>query len=234
MRAERQARLLVVDDEPNMVELLAASLRFAGFEVTTAPDGPAAIAEARRSRPDLMVLDVMMPGLDGFDVVRRLRSEGMRAPVLFLSARDAPEDKVTGLTLGGDDYVTKPFSLDELVARIDAVLRRSGGAGAVPPSEKLTFADIELDEGTHEVFKAGEQVELSPTEFRLLRYFLLNAGRVLSKEQILAGVWQFDFNGNNGVIESYVSYLRRKIDTTEPRLLRTVRGIGYQLRAPRR
>ncbi|KAA9153638.1 response regulator transcription factor [Amycolatopsis acidicola] len=217
-----------------MVELLAASLRFAGFEVTTAPDGPAAIAEARRSRPDLMVLDVMMPGLDGFDVVRRLRSEGMRAPVLFLSARDAPEDKVTGLTLGGDDYVTKPFSLDELVARIDAVLRRSGGAGAVPPSEKLTFADIELDEGTHEVFKAGEQVELSPTEFRLLRYFLLNAGRVLSKEQILAGVWQFDFNGNNGVIESYVSYLRRKIDTTEPRLLRTVRGIGYQLRAPRR
>ncbi|HVV11912.1 response regulator transcription factor [Amycolatopsis sp.] len=234
MRAERQARLLVVDDEPNMVELLAASLRFAGFEVTTAPDGTAAIAEARRHRPDLLVLDVMMPGLDGFDVVRRLRSEGMRAPVLFLSARDSPEDKVTGLTLGGDDYVTKPFSLDELIARIGAVLRRSDGPGAVPASGRLVFADIELDEGTHEVFKAGRQIELSPTEFRLLRYLLLNVGRVLSKEQILAGVWHFDYNGNNGVVESYVSYLRRKIDTTEPRLLRTVRGVGYQLRAPRR
>jgi two-component system OmpR family response regulator len=231
VRAGRQARLLVVDDEPNMVELLAGSLRFAGFEVTTAADGPGAIAQARRHRPDLLVLDVMMPGLNGFDVVRRLRAEGMRAPVLFLSARDAPEDKVTGLSLGGDDYVTKPFSLDELIARIEAVLRRSSGRDNRPA--RLSVADIELDESTHEVFKAGELVELSPTEFRLLRYFMLNAGRVLSKEQILEGVWQFDFSGNNSVIESYVSYLRRKVDTTEPRLLRTVRGVGYQLRPPR-
>jgi two-component system OmpR family response regulator len=220
-----------VDDEPNMVELLAGSLRFAGFEVTTAADGPGAIAQARRHRPDLLVLDVMMPGLNGFDVVRRLRAEGMRAPVLFLSARDAPEDKVTGLSLGGDDYVTKPFSLDELIARIEAVLRRSSGRDNRPA--RLSVADLELDESTHEVFKAGELVELSPTEFRLLRYFMLNAGRVLSKEQILEGVWQFDFSGNNSVIESYVSYLRRKVDTTEPRLLRTVRGVGYQLRPPR-
>ncbi|TVT04987.1 response regulator transcription factor [Amycolatopsis bartoniae] len=227
----RQARLLVVDDEPNMVELLAGSLRFAGFEVTTADDGPSALTQARRHRPDLLVLDVMLPGLDGFGVVRRLRAEGMRAPVLFLSARDAPEDKVTGLSLGGDDYVTKPFSLDELVARIEAVLRRTDPRDTRPP--RLAVADIELDEGSHEVFKAGQPVELSPTEFRLLRYFMLNAGRVLSKQQILEGVWQFDFSGNNSVIESYVSYLRRKIDTTEPRLLRTVRGVGYQLRPPR-
>ena len=229
----QRARLLVVDDEPNMVELLSASLRFAGFEVLTAADGPSALAEARRSRPDLLVLDVMMPGMDGFDVIRRLRAEGFDASVLFLSARDAPEDKVTGLTLGGDDYVTKPFSLSEVIARIEAVLRRTGRPGAATERKRLRVGDVELDENTHEVFKAGELVELSPTEFRLLRYFMDNPGRVLSKKQILDAVWNFDFNGNNGVIESYVSYLRRKVDTTEPRLLRTVRGVGYQLRPPR-
>jgi len=232
-RVRQRARLLVVDDEPNMVELLSASLRFAGFEVLTAADGPSALAEARRSRPDLLVLDVMMPGMDGFDVIRRLRAEGFDASVLFLSARDAPEDKVTGLTLGGDDYVTKPFSLSEVIARIEAVLRRTGRPGAATERKRLRVGDVELDENTHEVFKAGELVELSPTEFRLLRYFMDNPGRVLSKKQILDAVWNFDFNGNNGVIESYVSYLRRKVDTTEPRLLRTVRGVGYQLRPPR-
>jgi two-component system OmpR family response regulator len=231
--ARPEARLLVVDDEPNILELLATSLRFAGFEVMTASNGREALAEARRSRPDLVVLDVMMPDMDGFTVVRRMRGEGTTAPVLFLTARDATEDKVTGLTVGGDDYVTKPFSLEEVVARIRAVLRRTaGGNGGEQPS-RLVFADIELDDDTHEVWKAGELVALSPTEFKLLRYFMQNAGRVLSKAQILDHVWHYDFGGEANVVESYVSYLRRKVDTTEPRLLHTLRGVGYVLRVPR-
>jgi two-component system, OmpR family, response regulator len=228
-----EARLLVVDDEPNIRELLSASLRYAGFEVATAPDGQQALAMAAEFRPDLLVLDVMMPGLDGFGVVRRLRQNGMHTPVLFLTARDAADDKVTGLTLGGDDYVTKPFSLDEVLARIRAVLRRSQTTQRASEAPRLTFADIELDEESHEVLKAGKLVSLSPTEFKLLRYLMTNAGRVLSKAQILDHVWNYDFNGEANVVESYISYLRRKIDTTEPRLLHTLRGVGYSLRLPR-
>jgi two-component system OmpR family response regulator len=227
-----EARLLVVDDEPNIVELLSASLRYAGFEVATATTGLEALTAARSFRPDLLVLDVMMPEMDGFELVRRLRSEGARTPVLFLTARDATEDKITGLTLGGDDYVTKPFSLEEVVARIRAVLRRTTESAAHQAS-RLEFADIELDDETHEVWKAGAPVSLSPTEFKLLRYFLSNPGRVLSKAQILDHVWNYDFGGDANVVESYVSYLRRKIDTTEPRLLRTLRGVGYVMRIPR-
>ncbi|MEP6696909.1 MAG: response regulator transcription factor [Pseudonocardiales bacterium] len=227
-----EARLLVVDDEPNIVELLAASLRYAGFEVTTAAGGEQAIELARRSVPDLVVLDVMMPGLDGFGVLRRLRSEGIRCPVLFLTARDATEDKVSGLTLGGDDYVTKPFSLEEVIARIRTILRRAGGVHR-QASARLAFADLELDDDAHEVWKAGQPVTLSPTEFKLLSYFMQNAGRVLSKAQILDHVWHYDFGGDANVVESYVSYLRRKVDTTDPRLLHTLRGVGYVLRQPR-
>jgi two-component system OmpR family response regulator len=228
-----EARLLVVDDEPNIRELLSASLRYAGFEVATAADGEQALALASSFRPDLLVLDVMMPGLDGFGVVRRLRESGRHTPVLFLTARDAAEDKISGLTLGGDDYVTKPFSLDEVVARIRAVLRRTAGAQRTVETPRLTFADIELDQETHEVIKAGEVIGLSPTEFKLLRYLMANSGRVLSKAQILDHVWNYDFNGEANVVESYISYLRRKIDTTEPRLLHTIRGVGYTLRLPR-
>ncbi|MDT4918589.1 MAG: two-component system, OmpR family, response regulator [Pseudonocardiales bacterium] len=228
-----EARLLVVEDDPNIVELLSASLRFAGFAVAAATDGQQALRMARESPPDLMVLDVMMPGIDGFEVVRRLTAEGNRCPVLFLTARDAVEDKITGLTVGGDDYVTKPFSLDEVIARIRAVLRRSAAAPGAPVAARLTFADIELDDETHEVWKGDALVSLSPTEFKLLRYFLQNAGRVLSKAQILDNVWNYDFGGDANVVESYVSYIRRKIDTTEPRLLHTLRGVGYVLRLPR-
>ena len=185
----------------------------------------------RTFRPDLLVLDVMMPGMDGFALVRRLRETGNRAPVLFLTARDATEDKITGLTVGGDDYVTKPFSLDEVIARIRAVLRRTSGRESAA-STRLRLADLELDEDSHEVRKAGELVALSPTEFKLLRYFLTNPGRVLSKAQILDHVWNYDFGGEANVVESYVSYLRRKVDTTEPRLLHTLRGVGYVLRLP--
>ncbi|MQA03550.1 MAG: response regulator [Streptosporangiales bacterium] len=231
---EPEARLVVVDDEPNIVELLSASLQFAGFDVTTATDGPEAVTAVQKIRPDLLVLDVMMPGMDGFAVVRRLRADGIRVPVLFLTARDATGDKVQGLTLGGDDYVTKPFSLEELVARIRAVLRRTAGPDANLRSAKLSFADIELDDESHEVYKAGEPVSLSPTEFKLLRYLMENTGRVLSKAQILDHVWQYDFGGDANIVESYISYLRRKIDTTQPRLLHTVRGVGYVLRKPRR
>jgi two-component system OmpR family response regulator len=227
-----EARLLVVDDEPNIRELLAASLRFAGFEVSTACDGREALTQAASWRPDMMLLDVMMPGVDGFEVVRRLRADGVRIPVLFLTAKDATEDKIHGLTLGGDDYVTKPFSLEELIARVHAVLRR-GGAAATTQSPKLSFADLELDDDAHEVLKAGEPVALAPTEWNLLRYFMSNPGRVLSKAQILDHVWHYDFGGDGNVVESYVSALRRKIDTTEPRLLHTIRGVGYVLRQPR-
>jgi two-component system OmpR family response regulator len=231
--ATPEPRLLVVDDEPNILELLAESLRYAGFAVETAPTGTEALAKVESTRPDLLVLDVMLPDLTGFEVARRLRAGGVRAPVLFLTARDAVDDKITGLTIGGDDYVTKPFSLQEVVARIRALLRRSGVATGPDAPAPLTFGDIELDEASYEVHKAGRPVSLSPTEFRLLRYLMQNAGTVLTRGQILEQVWQQDFAGDYGVVESYVSYLRRKIDTTEPRLLHTVRGVGYLLRRPR-
>src|SRR6202044_2209850 len=226
-RAQPAARLLVVEDEPNILELLSASLRYAGFDVLTATGGSEAVQAAQRHRPDLIVLDVMLPDMDGFDVVRRLRGGGARIPVVFLTARDAMEDKVRGLTLGGDDYVTKPFSLEEVIARIRAVLRRLANSATESPPATLAFGDIELNDDTHEVFKAGEPVTLSPTEFKLLRYFLQNPTRVLSKAQILDHVWNYDFGGAANVVESYASYLRRKIDTTDPRLLHTIRSVGY-------
>ena len=226
-----ESRLLIVEDDPNILELLAASLRFAGFDVTTAKSGLDAVAAVQRHRPDLVVLDVMLPDLDGFEIVKRLRGGGLHTPVVFLTARDETEDKIRGLTIGGDDYVTKPFSLEEVVARIHAVLRRtSGEPQAAPP--RLTFADIELDEESHEVWRGGNAVALSPTEFKLLRYFMTNAGRVLSKPQILDHVWDYDFRGEVGIVESYVSVLRRKIDNRSPRLIHTLRGVGYVLRLP--
>jgi two-component system, OmpR family, response regulator len=228
-----EARLLVVDDEPNIVELLSATLRYAGFEVATARSGTEAVRVAEEFGPDLLVLDVMMPGMDGFDVVRRLRRDGRRVPVLFLTARDSTEDKITGLTLGGDDYVTKPFSLEEVIARIRAILRRFSIEREQTPSARKTFADIQLDEDSHEVWKAGELVMLSPTEFKLLRYFMDNAGKVVSKAQILDHVWNYDFGGEANIVESYVSYLRRKLDSGEPKLIHTLRGVGYTLRLPR-
>jgi two-component system OmpR family response regulator len=227
-------RLLVVDDEPNILELLSATLRFSGFEVASASTGYEALATAKTFAPDLLVLDVMMPGIDGFDVAKRLRAGGSRTPVLFLTARDADEDKVTGLTIGGDDYVTKPFSLEEVIARIRSILRRTRAMGESEGRSVLALGDISLDEDTYEVHKAGEPVELSGTEFKLLRYFLRNPGRVLSKTQILEHVWSYDFAGDANIVETYVSHLRRKIDTTQPRLLHTLRGMGYALRVPRR
>nr|MBA3293872.1 response regulator transcription factor [Geodermatophilaceae bacterium] len=177
---------------------------------------------------DLVVLDVMLPDIDGFEVCRRLRSSGSRVPVLFLTARDATEDKVRGLTLGGDDYLVKPFSLEELVARIRALLRRAGLARE--KSTVLSYADLEMDDDAHQVRRAGEELSLSPTEYNLLRYFMLNPGRVLSKAQILDRVWNYDFGGDGGIVETYIGYLRRKVDAMEPKLIHTVRGVGYTLR----
>ena len=227
-----EAKLLVVEDEPNIRELLSTSLRFAGFEVYTAADGAAALKLAETQRPDLLVLDVMLPDMDGFAVTRRLRDQGRQMPVVFLTARDATDDKVTGLTVGGDDYITKPFSLEEVVARIRAVLRRTG-AGAGADVGRLVFADLELDEDSHEVRRDGRTIDLSPTEFKLLRYLMLNPNRVLSKAQILDHVWDYDFRGESGIVESYISYLRRKVDTDAPvPLIHTRRGVGYVLRLP--
>ncbi|MGU3432355.1 response regulator transcription factor [Actinomycetes bacterium M1A6_2h] len=228
-----EARVLVVDDEPTILELLSVSLRFQGFDVQTAANGPAALDKSRTFKPDALILDVMMPGMDGFGLLRRLRADGIDAPALFLTARDSVEDKVTGLTMGADDYVTKPFSLEEVVARLRVILRRSGRGTETPPS-RMKFADIELDDDTHEVWKAGEPIALSPTEFTLLRYFMVNAGTVLSKPRILDHVWHYDFGGEVGVVESYVSYLRRKVDTGDVRLIHTLRGVGYVMREPRR
>jgi two-component system OmpR family response regulator len=220
-------RLLLVDDEDNLRSMLEAALRYEGFDVHAASSGRDALAVLEEQPPDMIVLDVMMPDLDGFEVCRRLRNDGVRTPVLFLTARDATDDKVRGLTLGGDDYLVKPFSLDELVARITAVLRRSGltRAGAL-----LRCADLEMDDDAHVVRRGGEEVPLSPTEYNLLRFLLANQGRVLSKPQILDHVWQYDFGGDGGVVETYIGYLRKKIDQAEPRLIHTVRGFGYALR----
>jgi two-component system OmpR family response regulator len=225
-------RILVVDDEPSISDLVATSLRFVGYDVRTAATGSEALQVAEEFSPHALVLDVMLPDLDGFEVTRQLRSDGQQVGVLFLTARDATEDKVAGLTVGGDDYVTKPFSLEELVARLRALLRRIGVVNAPVDDEKLRFADLELDEATHEVRRAGTLVDLSPTEFTLLRYLLINADRVVSKSQILDHVWQYDFRGDAGIVETYISYLRKKIDVFDPPLIHTVRGVGYRLRLP--
>ncbi|WP_373864075.1 response regulator transcription factor [Nocardia mexicana] len=229
-----EARVLVVDDEPMIVELLSVSLRYQGFEVAVAANGAEGLDRARTFRPDALIIDVMMPGMDGFGLLRRLRADGIDAPVLFLTARDEVEDKVTGLTLGADDYVTKPFSLEEVVARLRVILRRSGHTVEERKSSRIRFEDIELDDDTHEVWKAGEPVALSPTEFTLLRYFMVNAGTVLSKPKILDHVWRYDFGGEVGVVETYVSYLRKKVDTGPDRLIHTLRGVGYVMRVPSR
>ncbi len=224
-------RVLVVDDELNITELLAIALRFEGFTVQTAASGRAAISAAGDFRPDLIVLDVMLPDLDGYEVLRRLTAQGRRTPVIFLTARDATEDKVRGLTVGGDDYVTKPFSIEELVARVRVVLRRHGVGDR--DSSRLVLADLELDDDAHEVRRAGANIDLTPTEYRLLRYLLVNNGRVLTRAQILDHVWDYDFGGDASVLETYVSYLRRKVDRFDPPLLQTVRGVGYVMRLPR-
>ena len=223
------ARLLLVDDEDNLRSMLEAALRHSGFEVHPVANGRDALEAVPVVQPDLIVLDVMLPDLDGFDVCKRLRTSGDRTPVLFLTARDATDDRVRGLTMGGDDYLVKPFSLEELVARIIAVLRRSG---LDPTADDLRCADLQMDDDAHLVLRGGTEVNLSPTEYNLLRYLLVNKGRVVSKAQILDHVWDYDFGGDGGVVETYIGYLRRKLDTIEPRLIQTIRGVGYTLRVP--
>ena len=225
-------RILVVDDESSISDLISTSLRFVGFEVRTAATGSEALTVAEEFKPHAVVLDVMLPDSDGFEVCRQLRSEGLNIGVLFLTAKDGMEDKVAGLTIGGDDYMTKPFSLEELVARLRALLRRIGVAEINTDDEKIRFADLELNEATHEVRRGGVLLEMSPTEFQLLRYLLINADRVVSKSQILDHVWQYDFRGDAGIVETYISYLRKKIDIFDPPLIHTVRGVGYRLRLP--
>ena len=212
-----------------ILELLSGSLRFAGFDVVTATSGAEALRAVTASRPDLVLLDVMMPDGDGFEVVRRMRSSGPDVPVIFVTARDGVQERVAGLALGGDDYVTKPFSLDEVLERIRAVLRRTGRAAA---NSRLRVAGLELDEDGHEVRRDGIPIALTPTEFRLLRFLMFNAGRVLSKQQILDHVWGHNPAGDGNVVEPCVSYLRRKVDQGEPRLIHTIRGVGYVLRIP--
>ncbi len=225
-------RILVVDDESSISELIATSLKFVGFDVRTAATGSQALQIAQEFKPHALILDVMLPDQNGFEVCRQIRSEGQKVGVLFLTAKDSVEDKIAGLTIGGDDYVTKPFSLEELVARLRALLRRTGVTEIESDEEKIRFADLELDEATHEVRRAGNLIDLSPTEFLLLRYLMINADRVVSKSQILDHVWQYDFRGDMGIVETYVSYLRKKIDIYEPALIHTVRGVGYRLRLP--
>lgn len=229
-------RLLVVEDEPTLRELLSASLRLAGFAVVAVATGEQALAAVRERRPDLIVLDVMLPDIDGFEVVHRLRGQHPLAaaghpPVLFLTARDAPEDRISGLRAGGDDYVTKPFNLEELVLRIRAILRRVSGRQS---DGRLIVGDLELDPDSHQVTRGGRPVRLSPTEFSLLRALMENTGQVLSKSQLLELVWQYDFGGDDSIVASYISYLRRKVDLGEPKLIHTVRGTGYVLRRPPR
>lgn len=225
-------RVLVVDDEQNIADVIAMALRYQGFGVETAASGKEALDAVSSYRPHLMVLDVMLPDMEGFDVAERLGAQRARVPILFLTARDATEDKVRGLTMGGDDYVTKPFSLEELVARIRTILRRTGAAEA--ESGHLVFEDLELDEDTREVTRAGVAIDLTATEYRLLRYFMLNPRRVLTRAQLLDHVWDYDFGGDARVLETYVSYLRKKLDVGgAPPLIQTVRGVGYALRRPR-
>jgi len=228
---ENGQRVLVVDDERNITELVAMALRYEGYEVHTAATGREALDQIRSFQPVLMILDVMLPDIDGLEVLRRTQNSGRKVPTIFLTARDATEDKVKGLTVGGDDYVTKPFSLEELVARVRVVLRRHGGDGEV---SKLVFEDLEMDEDAHEVRRAGESIELTPTEYRLLRYLMVNAGRVLTRNQLLDHVWDYNFGGDSSVLETYISYLRRKVDKFDPPLIQTVRSVGYLLRRPRK
>ena len=228
---ERQPKVLVVDDEASIRALLSATLRLTGFEVRVASGGNEALAAAAEYAPDLVVLDVMMPDLDGFEVAQRLRTSGRPVPVLFLTARDSVEDRISGLTVGADDYVAKPFSLEEVVLRIRAILRRSRGEQQqLVDGGVLRYADLEMDEDAHEVRRGGNRVDLSPTEFNLLRYLLTNAGRVVSKAQILDHVWRYDFGGDSSVVETYISYLRKKLDPFGPPLIQTVRLVGYALR----
>jgi len=224
-------RVLVVDDEPNILDVVRMALDFQGFAVKTAATGSAALTAVTEFRPHLIVLDVMLPDMEGFDVAERLSARQDRVPIIFLTARDTTDDKIRGLTVGGDDYVTKPFSLEELVARIRAILRRAGLSE--PESNRLAFEDLELDEDAHEVTRAGEPVELTATEYRLLRYLMLNPRRVLTRAQLLEHVWHYDFGGDARVLETYVSYLRKKLDAHGPPLIQTVRGVGYALRPPR-
>ncbi len=229
--AKQGNRVLVVDDEANIVEVISMALRYQGFEVETAGTGREAVAAVARFKPHLMVLDVMLPDMEGFEVAERLGAQRAGVPIIFLTARDSTEDKVRGLTGGGDDYVTKPFSLEELVARVRTILRRTGQAA--PDSGRLVFQDLELDEESHEVIRAGEQIDLTATEYRLLRYLMLNPRRVMTRAQILDHVWDYDFGGDGRVLETYISYLRKKLDAHGPPLIRTVRGVGYALQAPR-
>ncbi len=225
--------VLAVDDEEHITELIAMALGYNGFEVQRAASGRAALDAIAVRRPDLVLLDVMLPDLDGFEVARRLRQAegaGTRVPIIFLTARDATVDKVEGLRLGSDDYVTKPFSIEELIERVKAVLRRTSGAG--PGENRLAYADLVMDEDTRDVWRGGRLVELTPTEYKLLRYLLANSRRVLTREQILEHVWDYTFAGNASVLETYISYLRHKIDDVEPTLIHTVRGVGYTLRLP--
>jgi two-component system OmpR family response regulator len=226
----RAKRILVVDDEPSIVDAVATALRYEGFEVDEASAGREALAAVSRAEPDLIVLDWMLPDIEGIEVGRRLRASGFKSAVLFLTAKDATENKVEALRAGGDDYVTKPFSLAEIVARVQAILRRTA---AELPGDVLSFADLVLDEERHEVFRGETPIALTATEFSLLRYFLLNPRRVLSKSQILQNVWRYDFGGNSNVVETYVSYLRKKLDAAGPPLIRTVRQAGYMLEAER-
>ena len=226
-------KVLVVDDEPNIVELLTVSLKFQGFEVESANSGQEALTMAREYRPDAYILDVMMPGMDGFELLGKLRQDGLDGPVLFLTAKDAVEDRIHGLTIGADDYVTKPFSLEEVITRLRVILRRGNVTDDADHDTTIRYADLTLNDETHEVTKAGEIIDLSPTEFNLLRYLMLNAEVVVSKAKILDNVWHYDFGGDGNVVESYISYLRRKIDTGDVPLIQTVRGVGYVLRTPR-
>lgn len=237
-----EASIVVVDDEPSIRELLVASLHFAGFEVETAASGSQAVDVIERVKPDLIVMDVMLPDIDGFTVTRRIRQNGIKVPVLFLTARDDTQDKIMGLTVGGDDYVTKPFSLEEVVARIRAILRRTQEQDEITPI--IRVADLEINEDSHDVTRSGIPIELSPTEYKLLHYLMDNEGRVLSKSQILNHVWQYDWGGDAAIVESYISYLRKKIDGIEITdengklqkvvpLIETKRGIGYMIREPK-
>ena len=227
------AKVLVVDDEPNIVELLTVSLKFQNFKVYSANSGNEALRIAREVNPDAYILDVMMPGMDGFELLGKLRQEGLDGPVLYLTAKDGVDQRIHGLTIGADDYVTKPFSLEEVITRLRVIMRRGGAAEESTNDATMSYADLTLNDDTHEVTKAGELIELSPTEFNLLRYLMQNKEVVLSKSKILDNVWHYDFGGDGNVVESYISYLRRKIDTGDTQLIHTVRGVGYVLRTPR-
>ncbi|MFJ9444674.1 response regulator transcription factor [Kitasatospora sp. NPDC101235] len=234
---DRPDHLLVVDDEPTVRELLRTALRYAGFDVDAAGTGREALDLAARRTPDLVLLDVMLPDLDGFEVIRRLRAQpraphpgrGGDVPVLFVTAREDRRDLLHGLSLGGDDYITKPFDLEELIARIHAVLRRTRGE----QTARITVGDLAIEPDSHHVTRAGRSVRLSPTEFRLLHFLVTNAGRTMTKNQILESVWEYDFGGDAGIVDTYISYLRRKVDSDEPKLIHTVRGVGYVIRGPR-